>query len=158
MKLRLSERLNILLSFCKKGSPLWDLACDHGYLGLMALEKQLCPHVTFCDLSKVAMEALKCQPLLMNKYQGFHEIVTGDFCDLQIPDRDCNIVLAGLGFHKIKKFVAKNSELKNIRYIIHPAKHPELMTPYMQGFGFTEISHKTCKERWEEHIFVYEKV
>ncbi|NKB69046.1 MAG: hypothetical protein GKR89_18415 [Candidatus Latescibacteria bacterium] len=53
---RLSDRLKLVYNLILCHQPLWDIGCDHGYLGLHAYSQQLCPEVHLVDRSRGALK------------------------------------------------------------------------------------------------------
>ena len=57
----LSTRLQIIYDRILPGQPLWDIGCDHGYVGLQALGNGLCSEVHLVDRSPPAIAKLHDQ-------------------------------------------------------------------------------------------------
>lgn len=54
----LSPRLEAALSLVAPGGPLWDICCDHGYLGVQAAARSISSQVHFCDSALDGMRRL----------------------------------------------------------------------------------------------------
>ncbi len=98
--MRLSPRLEALFNRCQPGLPLWDLCCDHGYLGLHALHSGAFTEVLFNDTAPHLLALVKAKlrggeraRLISGKAEEIIEPLTG------------NIVIAGVGAEKIFKIL-----------------------------------------------------
>jgi len=59
--LLLSTRLQIIYDRILPGQPLWDIGCDHAYVGLQAFSSGLCSEVHLVDRALPAIENLRNQ-------------------------------------------------------------------------------------------------
>ena len=57
----LSTRLQIIYDRILPGHPLWDIGCDHGYVGLRAFSSGLCSEVHLVDRALPAIDHLRDQ-------------------------------------------------------------------------------------------------
>ena len=57
----LSFRLQIIYDCIIPDQPLWDIGCDHGYLGLQAHGDGLCSQVHLVDRSSAVIDELRCR-------------------------------------------------------------------------------------------------
>lgn len=119
--MRLPERLQSLLDLCEPGLPLWDLCCDHGLLGIAALDSGNFSEVIFNDSVPHVIEQLRerltgrthCRTVL-GLAEDIGEELTG------------NLILAGVGGEKIFKILSYHSREGRLhaRHIIAcPEKH-----------------------------------
>jgi len=126
MSMGLPLRLQSLLDRCEPGFPLWDLCCDHGLLGLEALESGLFPQVIFNDAVPHVLELLAPRlagredaKLVLSRAEDIPEILIG------------NLVIAGVGGEKIFKILmshANAGRLKARRVIVCPEKHADWLS------------------------------
>jgi tRNA (adenine22-N1)-methyltransferase len=144
---KLSPRLQALLDRCEPGLPLWDLCCDHGLLGLAALESGKFSEVIFNDAVPHVLEALAPQ---ISNYEN-SRVVLGLAEEIQEPLTG-NLILAGIGGEKIFKILSTYSAAGrlNARHIIVcPEKHAEwLSRQSLPGFKLAEhltIPHNHTK-------------
>lgn len=56
---RLTPRMKCFIEHALKEQPLWDICCDHGYVGIKALESSEFSEVHFVDQVPHIMERLK---------------------------------------------------------------------------------------------------
>ncbi len=133
----LSPRLQFLLDRCRPGFTLWDLCCDHGYLGLSALQGRRFSQVVFNDTVPHVLEDLRRRlpmspdwRILLSPAEEIDEPLTG------------NVVLAGVGGEKIYKILcahASRGGLVGERLILCPEKDAEwLARQSVPGFTLCE--------------------
>ncbi len=93
----LSTRLGTLLEHCEKGGALWDLCCDHGYLGLYAAQTGCFSEIILNDCVSELIDKLSSKVILSQTpvrtlccpAEAIAEVVTGSVC------------IAGVGGEKI---------------------------------------------------------
>lgn len=91
----LSPRLQALFDGLLPGEPVWDVCCDHGYLGIAALRSGNFPEVHFVDQVPSIIRNLQ-ERLFKSKYPEkifFHAMDANTF---QAPVGG-NLVIAGIG-------------------------------------------------------------
>jgi tRNA A22 N-methylase len=138
----LPSRLHCLLDLCLPGLPLWDLCCDHGHLGLYALNSSSYPEVIFNDIVPHVLADLPAQfagrpgRVICSPAEDIGEPLTG------------NVVIAGVGGEKIFKILlahATRSTLRAKRIAVCPEKDaPWLMAQEIPGYQIIsrrEIPH-----------------
>lgn len=136
--MRLPERLQSLLDLCEPGLPLWDLCCDHGLLGIAALESGQFSEVIFNDSVPHVIEQLserlagraRCRTVLAFA-EDIGEELTG------------NLILAGVGGEKIFKILSNHSRAGRLRarhVIACPEKHAAWL-------GDQELTGYTLREQ-----------
>ena len=149
----LPNRLHCLLDLCLPGLPLWDLCCDHGYLGLFALNNSSYSEVIFNDVVPHVLANLP------GKFAGRPaRVICGPAEDIAEPLTG-NVVIAGVGGEKILKILlahTRRSTLRAKRIAVCPEKDAEWMiaqeVPGYRIVSQREISHNRGT-RW---IVAYE--
>ena len=115
----LPGRLHSLYELCLPGLPLWDLCCDHGLLGLWALERGAHTEVIFNDAVAHVLTAL---PAKIAGRPG--RVVCANAEDISEPLLG-NVVLAGIGGEKVVKILqahARRGGLRAKRIAVCPEK------------------------------------
>lgn len=100
----LSPRLKMLSDFLIEGSDVWDLCCDHGYLGEAALESGLFPRVHFVDRVPDIIERLRSRlndRLDVSKHAVFYSVDAGEISE----PLEGTVVLAGVGADRIRQII-----------------------------------------------------
>ena len=151
----LSLRLNTLLELCRPGLPLWDLCCDHGYLGEAAWHSGRFPEVIFNDAVDDLLERLK--PRLTDPAC---RIVGGLAEEISEPLRG-NIVIAGIGGQKTYRILQTHAQAGRLhaeRLILCPEKDAswlvqQELTDYQLSTSFA-IAHNHG-QRW---VYQYDRI
>lgn len=117
----------------------WDLCCDHGKLGLLALSHSNLWHVHFNDISAPIIKKLEIQ--LENLNYSNYSLYAQDAKTLNISsERSSLVVIAGVGGQCAQDIVSGLNELHNLEntiFVICSHYHNfELRTKLSQlGFG-----------------------
>lgn len=139
--IHLSKRLQTLHDLLLPGEPAWDLCCDHGLLGLKALESGLFPRVHFVDQVPHIMQRL--QGILdENPHRGHAQCHTLPAENLAEPLTG-SVVIAGVGGERILgmvKALTDRQMLRASRLILGPHKDEKT---------FVEDFKKLFEGRWE---------
>src|SRR4051812_49221992 len=108
--MRLSPRLEALLTRCVPGFPVWDLCCDHGLVGLAALESGKFTAVIFNDSVEHLLNLLK------PKINGRADCrIVHAFAEEISEPLTGNLVLAGIGGEKIYKILSTHAERQTLK-------------------------------------------
>ena len=88
----LTKRLSTIVSVLPKCGTLADVGCDHGYVGLEALKRDVCSRVIFVDVSAASLEKARqnCAEGLKTRAEFVCRDGLGDI------QADC-AVIAGMG-------------------------------------------------------------
>jgi tRNA (adenine22-N1)-methyltransferase len=119
-------RLQALLDRCEPGLPLWDLCCDHGLLGIAALESGKFSEVIFNDAVPHVLDALAERLAGYQNARSIRALAE----EIQEPLTG-NVILAGIGGEKIFKILAAHAasgRLKARRVVACPEKHADWLS------------------------------
>lgn len=104
----LSPRLQLLYDGILPKRPLWDIGCDHGYVGLAAYANRRCPEVHLVDRSeRVVADLQKC---LAERFPKGHDGLHLWHCDATkrpLPVTGGTVLMAGMGTETILAVLAK---------------------------------------------------
>lgn len=129
--LALTPRLSAIYQRCLQGEPVWDLCCDHGLLGLWALQSGEHPKVVFNDsvahilerlVGKLGVYAARAR-MICALAEEIGEELTG------------SVVIAGVGADKIVKILGSHHErgtLRARRIIVCPERNESWMIESIQ--------------------------
>lgn len=150
LKTKLSPRLQCFFEQLLPGEDVWDLFCDHGYLGLAALEAGIFKRVYFVDRANHLIQSLQQQ------LASFRPESTGD-C-LAMPAESIaqvvsgTVVMAGIGgmnMLKILKALLLKSNFQPQRLVLSPQRDEELVAralsqgliPEAPDIGLVQVLH-----------------
>ena len=155
--------MKTLVSFCKPDRELWDLCCDHGFIGLYAFTQDLFNHIHFVDKQPHIIDRLIN---LLNKANvplesmSFHKIDASEI-DQVIKG---NLILAGVGGKlgvKILGRLYNKGHLQAHRVIFSPhSQEQDSLDQIMKLENFPyELMNSTrvIEAGRNRHIFVLER-
>lgn len=136
-------------------APFWDICCDHGHVGIGALEKKISSEVHFVDqlphiferLDQLIRQTLPDQ----NNYRYYLHPMKGEQIDFTVEG---TCLIAGVGGLTIKKilealFVA--DKLKAQRLLLSPHTDIQVMLEFIESADFanqyTLVEKFSLKER-----------
>ena len=108
--------MELLVSLGREGLPFWDICCDHGYIGILALKSQRYTSVYFVDNVEHIIDRLtkliKISPSDIPKDQAFLIHSPAEELSLKLFG---TVVIAGVGGRTIIK-ILKSLLLRNLLY------------------------------------------
>ncbi|WP_141731292.1 tRNA (adenine(22)-N(1))-methyltransferase TrmK [Oligoflexus tunisiensis] len=158
----MSDRIRRLASFVRPHSVLYDLCCDHGYIGLTAWDQKPLAGLVFVDQSPNALravhEALKARALTDDPRV---QVINGPAEKIKLDARPSDLVMAGVGIRTIVTIIrALFSEgLGPHRLIICPEKNSLELRSFLltQTLGLVAEDVVMEAERFREIIVLEEK-
>lgn len=162
---KLSERLNTIFQALTPGYPLWDVCCDHGYLGLAAYLSGQFPEIFFVDRVEEIITDLNLR--FHQKYFSANNPTRYEFLPLNGGEIgrpvSGNLVIAGVGsptIENILKSLNSNGFLKANHLILCPQNHPLVFLEKMQEdlkSNYELRAHQIVFEKTRHrHIFVFD--
>lgn len=143
--MKLSKRLELLVSFIPLNTTVIDIGCDHGLLDiyLAKTRKQRC---IATDISSKCIEKVENQ---IKKYQ-VESLVTPVWTDgingIAIPDNSC-LVLSGLGTQTILDILKQCPNDKINSIIIQSNTELPLLRKIMMQRGYSVVDEEVILER-----------
>ncbi len=152
----LSARLQTIYNFLLPGTEVWDVCCDHGYLGQAALQAKTFSHVHFVDRVSNIMDRLRSE-ILEPECTNFYAI---DARALQ-EKLYGTVSIAGVGGNQISKII-ESWQQQNIlhaqRVILAPQSHLGLVKNCLASADYQPHSQTMVQERGRiRHILVYDR-
>ena len=149
----LSKRFEQLLTMILPGQPLYDLCCDHGLLGLAALDRGLVPAVSLIDRSPSVIATLKerCQIYLEPDSRRMIMCMNGS--DLQPVSGPATIVIAGVGGQTIVDILEGiycDRPLEQ-RLLLGPHRGEAKLLDWLSEQGWEIQQRKLVIEKGREH-------
>jgi len=132
----LSPRLQFIYDQLLPEQDVWDLCCDHGYLGIVALKSKRFRNIHFVDQAQHLVLALQAK--------WGHEAAAYFYphsAQTILTAMNGNIVIAGVGASKIIEILAglsQQQDFRSCRLILVPHKDEEqlesMLEPYLIKF------------------------
>jgi tRNA A22 N-methylase len=137
----MTPRLNYLLSKADPLRPLWDIGCDHGYLGEQALIQGF-PFVHFVDPAEPLIQKLKRRLGFRYGNTAYHQLRGQDLSNVRI---DGSVVMAGFGGDQMREILERwrqHALLGETRLILSPHKDEKKLADWLQStFGDLSTDH-----------------
>lgn len=156
MTIKLSERLTLSASMVPQGAAVADVGCDHGYLGIWLLQKEIASRVIATDLREMPLTAAKRNA---EKYDVADRISFRCAYGLSAVERDeiDTVVCAGMGGDLIRMILEDAPWLCDGRYtlILQPQSGAHELRKWLFDNGFAIEREKAVKEG---HVYFAMKV
>ncbi|MDQ3230415.1 MAG: tRNA (adenine(22)-N(1))-methyltransferase TrmK [Pseudobdellovibrionaceae bacterium] len=158
----MSDRIHRLASFVRPQSILYDLCCDHGYIGFAAWDHKPLAGLVFVDQSTNALravwETLRERNLMDDPRI---QVITGVAEQLQIGDRPSDFVIAGVGIRTIVT-ITRTLFPKGLgphRLIVCPEKNSLELRSFLKSQAYGLVAEDVVMEasRFREIIVLEEK-
>ena len=148
----INKRLEIISSFIDKNDSLADIGCDHGYLGIMALNKGV-NYVQFIDnkIGPLSSAKVNCENINNDKIEFTLSSGLNDL-NSQVD----TIAICGMGGELIVDILkADLNKAKNLKkMILQPNKNEAKLREFLFSNGFIIIDEEIVydKEKYYEII------
>ena len=165
---KLSRRMNFVFDHLIHGKPVWDLCCDHGYVGLNAYESGLFPEVNFVDQVPHIIDNLKTR-FQAEYFQAEHS-QKAFFWPQDggtLPQVQGTMIITGVGaiaILKILRSISSNNNLQASRLILGPHRdeilfESELLNwPEFQKQYQLEQKYEIQEGRRSRILFIFNEV
>ncbi len=155
----MSERIRKLASYVRPDSVLYDLCCDHGYIGLSAWDSRPLQGLIFVDQSANALRALHAElnsRKLTNDPRIKVRVCSGE--SIVLRQQPCDIIVAGVGNRTIVTILDKlcPKGLGQHRWILCPEKNSRELRCYLQDKGYGLVAEDVVMDagRFREILVV----
>jgi tRNA (adenine22-N1)-methyltransferase len=157
----MSDRIRRLASFVRPQSVLYDLCCDHGYIGFTAWDQKPLAGLVFVDQSANALcavhEALQARELTDDSRI---QVIQGLAENIRLDVRPSDLVMAGVGIRTIVTIIRRlfPDGLGPHRLIICPEKNSLELRSFLQTQAFGLVAEDVVMEatRFREIIVLEE--
>lgn len=146
---RLSRRMKCFIDNALKNEPLWDICCDHGYVGIKALETSQFTEVHFVDQIPHIMDRLE---KLINEYWRIKpehkytlHAMSGESLNIDIHG---TMLVAGVGGLTIKTILSsllEKDKLHAKRLLLSPHTDEKTLIQFIEDAEFKTIYSVTDK-------------
>ena len=141
-----SKRIDFIVDNLDKVECLADIGTDHGYVPLLALEREKANKVIACDINKDPLDKAKLNAIL--------EGIVGNEIDFRLGSglkplemKEANsVVIAGMGGNLIRDILEADMEKVNSleSLILVPAQNPEVLREYLYENNYEIIKEDLC--------------
>lgn len=156
---KLSPRLKQIYNHIDLNSEVWDLCCDHGYLGSHCLINGA-EKVYFNDQSFDILRLLSSKLSRHRSLEGRYKIVEGPAEAISTPIEG-TVVIAGVGglnIIKILRVLTSKSSFNPQKIILSPMTHVQHLEEFIQELMDDKMysiqKEKIFERGRERHLFV----
>lgn len=141
----ISKRIEFIMENLENVETLADIGTDHGYVPLMALERQICNKAIACDINKDPLDKARLNAILEGVGDELEFRLGGGFEPLNVNEVN-EVVIAGMGGNLIRDILEADIEkVKSVDYLILvPAQNPEVLREYLYKNNYEIIKEDLC--------------
>lgn len=141
----ISKRIEFIMENLENVETLADIGTDHGYVPLMALERQICNKAIACDINKDPLDKARLNAILEGVGDELEFRLGGGFEPLNVNEVN-EVVIAGMGGNLIRDILEDDIEkVKSVEYLILvPAQNPEVLREYLYKNNYEIIKEDLC--------------
>lgn len=145
LRTKLSDRLQMVASFVRKGEVIADIGTDHAYLPAYLVSNKICPKAIASDIGNGPLKNAEKIVLRANLHQHI-KLIISDGLEKYSPDDADVFIFAGMGGTLIVRLLENVSWIKNKdkRFIFQPMSHSEDVISFLIDNGFEIEEEKSC--------------
>ncbi len=155
--MELSARLECVLSFVRKGSKIYDIGSDHGYLPIALLSRGICARAVVTDINKGpyqrTVRAMEYSNLI--RYVNFY--LANGLIGLPF-DKDVlsDVAICGMGGELISTILNDRPDVRelDLNYILQPMTKPEALRRYLWENGYEIRAEKAVCEEDKSYVVI----
>lgn len=155
-KIHLSVRMRMILEMLQPTPRLLDVGCDHGYLSVAAVERNIAATAVAID---VRSKPLEKATNLISKCNLQHSITT-DLSDglnnIELSRQDA-IIIAGMGGIEIGEILRRTdlAERNKIgQVILHPTRSAYELRKVLQELHLDIVDERLCREKEKIYVII----
>lgn len=136
----LSKRLETIISFVDKGECVADIGSDHGFVSIELIKRNIAEKVFAVENKEGPFSVLK-----KNTEQYKNIVISFSDGIEALNDEFKTVIIAGMGFHTIKRIIEKSKEKIQVidTFIIDSHTLTEELRKYFVTLGYY-ISNESC--------------
>lgn len=144
----LTNRLQAVADYVKKGAVVADIGTDHAYLAIYLTKNKICPYVYASDVNAGPLERAREQVFLHGQTDHIGLVLShgaDDLKDFQIDQ----VVIAGMGGGLIAEIIENNKAFfqKLDSMILQPMTGQYDLRKYLSQAGFVVKDENLAKEK-----------
>lgn len=149
--MEVSKRIEFIIENLEKVNTLADIGTDHGYVPLIALDRDICNKAIACDINKDPLDKARLNAVLEGRGDELEFRLGGGFAPLNLGEAN-EVVIAGMGGNLIRDILEADTEkVKEVDYLILvPAQNPEVLREYLYKNNYEIIKEDLC---YDEGIY-----
>lgn len=149
----ISKRIEEIINFLDRCNTLADIGCDHGYVAVEAIKREIANKVFAVDINFHPL--LKAKELSKKEnVDDKIEFLLGNGFD-PIEEEVDEAVIAGMGAENICSILSKAKDrISNTTLILQPMKDIELLRKWLFENGFDILKEKVVKDKNRFYVII----
>ena len=145
--LKLSKRLTAAAQLCRQNSFIADVGTDHAYLPIYLWQEGMIRGGVVSDINKGPIDRARAHIAEYGASDSFTALLCDGLSDLE-DYRPEDIFILGMGGELIARIIsdAPWTKNENIRLILQPMTHPELLRKFLWDNGYEITEERLIKE------------
>lgn len=139
--------MQAILSRVDAALPVWDLCCDGGLIGCVAMDREPTATVVFVDKRARIVEALEGLLARGPHYAGRHRVLCADILEMPLPAAPVNFIVAGVGTNLICAFLGRLHHRPGDRIVASTSQNPERFERLAAEAGFLAADREAVTSR-----------
>ncbi len=139
--------MDAILAHVPRGQTIWDLCCDGGQIGSVALDRDPEATVVFVDKRPRIVEDLTALLARFPHYRGRYRIVCDDILRMDLPSGPATFIVAGVGTDLIWEFVSRLAGRRGDCIIASTSQDPVRFEEMGRRGGFALDGRQVVRSR-----------
>lgn len=146
--MELGARLECALSFVRRGSKIYDIGSDHGYLPAELISRGICEKAVVCDVNKGPLERGKLTFAEKGLTGRAEFYLTDGLSGLFFDEFPADVAICGMGGELIASILDARRDVweLDVHFILQPMTKAEVLRRYLWENGFQILSEKAVCE------------
>ena len=136
--MELSNRLQAVADMVSAGNIVCDAGCDHGYVSIYLVQKEICPRVIAMDINAGPLAQAKEHIRAFGLGEYIETRLSDGVTALSVGEAD-SLILAGMGGRLVIKILTEGKEkisrMKEL--ILQPQSEIETVRAFLRDIGYT---------------------
>lgn len=150
--MKLTQRLQAVADYVKKGSVVADIGTDHGYLPIYLTKHQISPKVYASDVNQGPLDSARLQ-VGIHKQEEFIQLFLSHGADKLRHLAVDQVVIAGMGGGLIAEIIQNNADFfqKVDSIILQPMTGQRDLREFLLQNGYSILDENLAKEK--HHLY-----
>ncbi len=146
--MELSKRLQAVAGMVSAGNTAADVGCDHGYIAIALVQRNVCPRVIALDVNAGPLQRAR-QHIRAHGMEDYIETRLSDGMAALHPGEADTLICAGMGARLIQRILRQGMEtaLAMQEWVLQPQSEPALLRAYVRELGYAIADERmVCEE------------
>ncbi len=151
--MKLSDRLELVVSFVQPGSRAADIGTDHGYIPIALVERGICPSAIASDIGKGPLKRAE-DHIRLHGLEEKIQLRLGDGVSAVSPGEADTVIVSGMGGELIVHILDGGRSLWDTvrRWILSPQSEPDKLRLFLWRNGFCILREKMVRDAGKYYV------